>query len=104
MAIETVNHIKKNGTHIIKDAREKYEDMSGALLDAILEGKRSLHRMQRTASRALHEGSEKVADAAVKMDRKAHRNPWVFVGGAALAALAIGWVMGACGRKKQPWE
>lgn len=46
------------------------------------------------ASEKIKEGAESVKDSVQTIDKEAHKNPWAFVGGAALGALAVGFLMG----------
>jgi ElaB/YqjD/DUF883 family membrane-anchored ribosome-binding protein len=98
---------KKNGNHsnhnVITEAKEKYSNLVETLEDAALQSKKAISRFRRVADEALFETGEKIKDQAVTVDRQAHKNPWAFIGGAALTALAVGILVGRA-TKKQNWQ
>ncbi len=97
---------KKNGANsnhnVITEAKEKYSNLVETLEDAALESKKAISRFRRVADEALFETGEKIKDQAITVDRQARKNPWAFVGGAALAALAVGILVGRA-TKRQNW-
>ena len=42
-------------------------------------------------------GQEKVKDAALAVDESVHEKPWHYIGGAAVAALLLGYIIGRRG-------
>lgn len=98
---------KKNGANsnhnVITEAKEKYSNLVETLEDAALQSKKAISRFRRVADEALYETGEKIKDQAVTVDRQVHKSPWAFIGGAALAALAVGVVVGRA-TKKQSWQ
>ena len=103
MAIETFNHMKKNGTHLLNEAKEKYSELSEMLQNMALQSKKAYSQFRRSTEEAIYEGSEKIKDAAVTVNRQVRKNPWAYIGGAALGALLVGIVIGKS-QKKEPWE
>lgn len=95
--------IKKNGTQVLHEAKEKYVDLKEAIEDTAFETKKALSRLKRAADEAIYDGAEKVRDTATQVNREAHKNPWAFVGGAALGALLVGFVMGRA-TKRDRWN
>ena len=51
-------------------------------------------KMQHDISAGYHEGIKKVKDVAEQVDESVHKNPWPYIGGVALGALIIGYIMG----------
>ncbi len=97
---------KKNGIsnhNIVTEAKEKYSNLVETLEDAALQSKKAISRFRRVADEALYETGEKIKDQAVAVDRQAHKTPWAFIGGAALAALAVGILVGRT-TKKTNWQ
>jgi ElaB/YqjD/DUF883 family membrane-anchored ribosome-binding protein len=50
--------------------------------------------MKSRASESFEAGKKKVADVAGDIDQSVHRNPYAYIGGAALAALVFGFLLG----------
>ena len=46
------------------------------------------------ATRAREAGSEKAKEVAKTLDENVHRNPWPYVGGTAVVALLLGYILG----------
>ena len=103
MAIDTFNHMKKNGSHLLNEVKEKYSELSDLLQGMALQSKKAYSRVCRATEEAIYEGSEKAKDTAITVNRQAHKNPWAFIGGAALGALLVGFVIGKTS-KKEAWE
>jgi ElaB/YqjD/DUF883 family membrane-anchored ribosome-binding protein len=61
------------------------------LRDAVTEGEQNLMRM---ATRARDEGVEKAKQAAGDVDKHVRDHPWPYIGGVALTALLVGYIMG----------
>ena len=45
------------------------------------------------AEEKLEAGKEKIFDAAGDLDQRVHRNPWAYIGGAAVAGLLLGLLL-----------
>jgi ElaB/YqjD/DUF883 family membrane-anchored ribosome-binding protein len=77
---------------------DKYADLK----NAFFEGRASLSNAisdtsQRAAARmrmAKEAGQERIVDMAEELDVRVHEKPWNYVGGAAIAALIIGYLLG----------
>ncbi|MGB5106717.1 MAG: DUF883 C-terminal domain-containing protein [Candidatus Zixiibacteriota bacterium] len=46
-------------------------------------------------------GKQKAVDAAVSVNKSVHKNPWVYVGGAAVGAMLVGFFLGRSRRGDQ---
>ncbi len=47
---------------------------------------------------AMQEGGEKVMEVGAIVDKKVKENPWLFLTGAALLALSVGYIIGGSRR------
>lgn len=73
---------------IVGDNYESFKQFAGSLN----------HKVQRELSGAYNSGKEKVIAAAGAVDKNAHNNPWIYIGGSAALGLLIG-VLIARGRR-----
>ena len=91
MAMEILNHTKKNGLGMIMD---KYEHFAQEVQDALFENKKALAKLKRVTEEVLYEGGEKIKDAAVEARRSFKKNPWAFIGALSAGALVLGFLIG----------
>jgi ElaB/YqjD/DUF883 family membrane-anchored ribosome-binding protein len=64
---------------------------SGSMKDSMDVVKR---RAAEAATHARDVGEEKARELARNLDENVHRNPWPYVGGVAVAALLLGYILG----------
>ena len=91
MAIEILNHVKKNGLGLLMG---KYEHFAQELKDALYENKKALAKLKRVTEQALFEGGEKIKDVAVDAHRSVKKNPWAYIGAISAGALMLGFMLG----------
>ena len=91
MAMEILNHTKKNGMGALMD---KYEHFAQDVQDALFENKKALAKLKRATEEALHEGGEKIKDVAVETRRSFKKNPWAYIGAISAGALVLGFLIG----------
>ena len=91
MAIEIMDHIRKNGLGTLMG---KYEHFSREIQDALFENKKALAKLKRVTEEALFEGGEKIKDVAVDAHRSVKKNPWAYLGAASALGLFLGFVIG----------
>jgi ElaB/YqjD/DUF883 family membrane-anchored ribosome-binding protein len=51
-------------------------------------------QVKAAASDKFEAGKQKVVNVASDIDKSVHKNPWAYIGGAAAAALVLGFLMG----------
>lgn len=91
MAMEIMNHVKKNG---LSSLINKYEHFAHEIQDALLENKKALAKLKKATEEALYESGEKVKDVAKDANRSVKKNPWMYIGAASACALLIGFAVG----------
>ena len=91
MAMDIMNHVKKNGLSTLMG---KYEHFANEIQDALLENKKALAKLKKATEEALHEGGQKMKDVAVDAKRSIKKNPWPYVGAVSAFALLVGFALG----------
>ena len=91
MAMELMNHTKKNGSMHLK---EKYENFAQELQEAISENKKAMDRLKKITEQALEEGGDKIVHAAKDVQKSVKKNPWAYIGAVSAVALLAGFMLG----------
>ena len=114
MSLDTVNSNKKfeEALHLLNEAArekkqeiqqlfgDKYTHIRQAVQEAAQEQGERLNRFRRSAGEAIEMGGERLKQAATDMDEKVKENPWAYIGGAAVGALLLGYILGASRNNK----
>jgi ElaB/YqjD/DUF883 family membrane-anchored ribosome-binding protein len=74
---------------------DKYSHIRDVVHDAALKNKKQFTRYRKLTEDALDEGGEKLKEAVSDIDEKVHENPWAYIGGVAVGALLLGFIMGS---------
>ena len=78
---------------------EKYNDIKDALFEVASNNKETVNRVRKMALNAVEEGQERFEDAVTDIEKKVKKNPWPYIGGAAIGALLLGFILGNSSRK-----
>ena len=85
---EELRTLVSNKYHNLKDALGEAEL---GMADAVAAAKK---RAIEAAQQAKDLGLEKAKKIAADVDEQVHENPWPYIGGVAVAALLIGYILG----------
>ena len=87
-ALELLNAVARDRKAELEAAvRNKYTDFT-SLVSALSDQAKS------RAAEKYDAEKQKIIDVAGDIDQRAHRNPWGFIGGAALTGLLLGLLLG----------
>jgi len=87
-ALELLNAVARDRKAELEAAvRNKYTDFT-SLVSALSDQAKS------RAAEKYDAEKQKIIDVAGDIDQRAHRNPWAFIGGAALTGLLLGLLLG----------
>ncbi len=74
---------------------DKYTHIRQAVQDAAAQSGERLNRVREAASDAMEIGGERLKQVASDVDEKVKENPWPYIGGVAVGALLLGFILGA---------
>lgn len=84
---ELQNMLKGRYSHLKEALGDKEEDVVKALAAA------RKHALE-AATHATEIGTEKAREIAADVDKQVRENPWPYIGGVAIGALLIGYILG----------
>ena len=113
MSAEITNSNKKfeEALHLLNEAAkekkeeiqnllgDKYSHIKDAIQETASEKLKEFNRLKKTAQQAIEEGGEKFKEVATDIDEKVRENPWPYLGGVALGALLLGYILGSSKRQ-----
>ncbi|MDD4051420.1 MAG: hypothetical protein PHR28_05925 [candidate division Zixibacteria bacterium] len=89
-ALDLLNAVARDKKAELQAAMEnKYADLSSVV--TAFAG-----RVKNQATEKYEVGKQKVVDVATDVDASVHKNPWAYIGGAAVAGLLFGLLLGRC--------
>ena len=99
-ALQLLNEAAKEKKQEIQDLLgDKYSHIKDAIQETASEKLGEFKRFKKTAQKAIDEHSETVKEIAEDLDEKVHENPWPYIGGVALGALLLGYILGSSKRQ-----
>ena len=115
MSLDTANNSNKKFEEALQllneAAREKKQEIQQLFGDkythirqavqeaAALQGER-LNRVRAAAGEAIEYSNERIKQVASDVDERVKENPWAYIGGAAVGALLLGYILGASRNNK----
>jgi ElaB/YqjD/DUF883 family membrane-anchored ribosome-binding protein len=99
-ALELLNEAAKDKKEELRELLEgRYEHVKEAFQEATEAGKDNFDRARRFTAEAWEGGEEKVREFASHVDKDVHKNPWAYIGGAAVVTLLLGFILGSSNKK-----
>ena len=84
-ALELLNEVAQEKRDELKGLMaNKYTHIREAMMSSVEHGKESIIQ-----------GKEKVMELAGDVDKRVHKDPWVYIAGAAAVSVLLGYVMGS---------
>ncbi len=74
---------------------EKYSNIREVLTEVAMNNKEILNQVKRITKDAVEQGQERLSTAVTDLEDNVRQKPWPFLGGAAIAGLLLGYMMGA---------
>ena len=74
---------------------DKYTHIRQAVQDAAAQQGERFNRVRQAAGEAIEIGGERIKQVASDVDEKVKENPWPYIGGVAVGALLLGFILGA---------
>ncbi|HTL46965.1 MAG TPA: hypothetical protein VL688_02755 [Verrucomicrobiae bacterium] len=94
-ALELLNEAAKEKSEELYGIVEgKYSHIKQLLKDQTTNGKEMMGEARKRFAKTLQAEEERLVETARNLDKKVHRNPWPFLGAAALGALIVGVALG----------
>jgi ElaB/YqjD/DUF883 family membrane-anchored ribosome-binding protein len=95
-ALELLNEAAKDKRDELKGLMvNRYSHIREAMTSGVEHGKEILKQTQDLTQQAIIQGKEKVKEISSDVDQRVHKDPWVYIAGAAAASLLLGYFMGS---------
>ena len=95
-ALELLNEAAKEKKDELKGLMSnRYSHIREAMTSGAEHGKEIFKHTQDLAQETIDQGKEKVMEIAGDVDKRVHKDPWVYIAGTAAASLLLGYLMGS---------
>lgn len=99
-ALELLNEAAKDKKDEMKElVTDKYSHLREAVATKAEQGKEILKTARHLAQDIALEDREKIKEALILADKRVRKDPWLYLGTAAVVSLLLGYVMGSSKRK-----
>ena len=90
-ALELLNTVAKEKKEALQEMiTEQYSHVRDVLHDKVDKGIHTANRMGKEFSRTLRARKVDLKKSVHEIDKRVRKNPWIYIGGAALTTLVIG--------------
>ena len=79
---------------------DKYSEIRDLIQDASAKGRREIRRVKQTAEDILGDSGDNLKRAAQEFEDNVRENPLPYLGGIAVGALLLGFILGSSSRNK----
>ena len=76
-------------------AKEKNDELKGLITSKYSHLREAMTAGVDQAQEVIKQGREKVIEIAGDVDKRVHKDPWVYIAGTAAASLLLGYLMGS---------
>ena len=95
-ALELLNEAAREKTDELKGLMgNKYAHIREVMTAGAEQGQDILKNAKNFAQEAIVDGQKKAKEIAGDVDKRVHKDPWVYIAGAAAASLLLGYFMGS---------
>ena len=79
---------------------DKYDNIREAIEEAVSKNKSHFNRVRKLVESSIDEGQGRLKQKTDEINKEISGNPWKYLGGTALGALMLGFIMGSSRGKK----
>jgi len=95
-ALELLNEAAREKKDELKGLMSnKYSHIREVMTAGVDHGKEVLKHAQDITKETIIQSKEKVIEIATDIDKRVHKDPWVYIAGTAAASLLLGYFMGS---------
>ena len=76
-------------------AKEKKDEIKGLMSNKFSHIREAMTESVERAQEVIAQGKDKAIEIAGDVDKRVHKDPWVYIAGAAAASLLLGYFMGS---------